>query len=287
MKKTLSLVLAAAMCLALASCSSNASTSQPQTSQPAASSAPAASQPAASTPAEESDMAYVQDKGTLVVGITDFEPMDYKDADGNWIGFDADMASAFAESLGVDVEFVEIDWDNKVLELSAKTIDCVWNGMTLTDEVLSSMECSNAYCNNAQVIIVPSAVAGDYQTIEDYADMAFAVEAGSAGEAEISALGYNYTPVKAQSDALMEVAAGTSDAAVIDSLMAAAMVGEGTGYADLTYTLGLNSEEYGVGFRQGSDLAAALNDFFKASYADGSMAACAETYGVQAALIEQ
>ena len=117
--------------------------------------------------------------------------------------------------------------------------------------------------------------------------MIYAVEAGSAGEAEVDALGYNFTPVKAQSDALMEVAAGTSDAAVIDSLMAAAMVGEGTGYADLTYTVGLNSEEYGVGFRKGSDLAAALNDFFAAAYADGSMIECAETYGVQAALIAQ
>lgn len=93
--------------------------------------------------------------------------------------------------------------------------------------------------------------------------------------------------MKAQSDALMEVAAGTSDAAVIDSLMAAAMVGEGTGYAELTYTVGLNSEEYGVGFRKGSDLAAALNEFFVTSYQDGSMLETAETYGVQAAVIEQ
>lgn len=85
----------------------------------------------------------------------------------------------------------------------------------------------------------------------------------------------------------MEVAAGTSSAAVIDSLMAAAMVGEGTGYADLTYTCGLNDEEYGVGFRKGSDLAKALNDYFAAAYADGSMMECAETYGVQAAIIEQ
>ena len=232
-------------------------------------------------------MAAIQSKGTLVVGITDFAPMDYKDADGNWIGFDADMAKAFAESLGVAVEFVEIDWDNKVLELNSQAIDCVWNGMTLTDEVTSTMECSNAYCNNAQVVIVPADKADQYQTVEACADLAFAVEAGSAGEAEIDALGYNFTPVKAQSDALMEVAAGTSDAAVIDSLMAAAMVGEGTGYADLTYTVGLNSEEYGVGFRKGSDLAAALNEFFAAAYADGSMIECAETYGVQAALIAQ
>lgn len=235
----------------------------------------------------DSDMAYVKENGKLVVGITDFEPMDYKDEDGEWIGFDADLAKAFGEKLGVDVEFVEIDWDNKVLELDAKSIDCVWNGMTLTDEVTSAMECSNAYCNNAQVAIVKADQADDYQTVESLADLSFAVEAGSAGEAEISALGYDYTPVKAQSDALMEVAAGTSDAAVIDSLMAAAMVGEGTGYEDLTYTVSLNSEEYGVGFRKGSDLAEELNNFFVESYEDGSMLEIAEKYGVQAALIEQ
>ena len=282
MKKLFALLLVAMMVLSLAACGSK--------EEPVAEEKPAAEQPAetpAEEPAADSDMAYVQNKGVLVVGITDFEPMDYKDADGNWIGFDADMAKAFAESLGVDVEFVEIDWDNKVLELNSQAIDCVWNGMTLTDEVTSAMECTNAYCINAQVVIVPADKADQYQTVEACADLAFAVEAGSAGEAEVDALGYNFTPVKAQSDALMEVAAGTSDAAVIDSLMAAAMVGEGTGYADLTYTVGLNSEEYGVGFRKGSDLAAALNDFFAAAYADGSMLECAETYGVQAALIAQ
>ena len=237
--------------------------------------------------ADAGDMDYVKEKGTLVVGITNFEPMDYKDENGEWVGFDAELSTAFAEELGVDVEFVEIDWDNKILELEGKTIDCVWNGMTLTPEVTSAMECSEAYLENAQVVVVPSDKADQYQDEESLADLTFAVEAGSAGEEQVQALGLNYTPVTAQSDALMEVAAGTSDAAVIDSLMAAAMVGEGTGYEDLTYTIGLNSEEYGVGFRKGSDLAAALNDFFASSYADGTMESVAETYGVQAALIEQ
>ena len=273
-KKLTALLLAGVLCLGLVACGSKAEdTKEPEdTAEP---------------DTVQTDMEYVKEKGVLVVGITDFAPMDYKDESGEWIGFDADMAKAFANSLGVDVEFVEIDWDNKILELDSKTIDCVWNGMTLTDEVTSSMECSNAYCNNAQVVIVPVDKAVDYQTVEACADLTFAVEAGSAGEAEVAALGYANTPVKSQADALMEVAAGTSDAAVIDSLMAAAMVGEGTGYADLTYTVGLNSEEYGVGFRTGSDLAAALNDFFAAAYANGSMLEIAETYGVQAALIEQ
>ena len=280
MKKMIALLLAAMMVLSMAACASKTA----ETAAPADTAEPAAAGTAA---AADSDLAYIKDKGTLVIGITEFEPMDYQDADGNWIGFDADMAKAFAESLGVTAEFVEIDWDNKILELDSKTIDCVWNGMTLTAEVTSAMECSNAYCNNAQVVIVPADKASEYQTVESVKDLTFAAEAGSAGEAELTALGYTVTPVKAQSDALMEVAAGTSDAAVIDSLMAAAMVGEGTGYASLTYTCGLNSEEYGVGFRKGSDLAQKLNDFFKASYADGSMMQIAETYGVQAAIIEQ
>ena len=304
MKKLLALTLTLAMAWTLAACG-NTQTSAPaetaaaeetaavqdgaseETAAAESEGTAAGSEAAASGETADSDLAYVQGKGTLVVGITEFEPMDYQDADGEWIGFDADMAKAFAESLGVEAEFVIIEWDNKVLELDGKTIDCVWNGMTLNDEVLSAMECSNAYCNNAQVVIVPAEKADQYQDVDSLSDLTFAVEAGSAGESQVAALGLGYTAVTAQSDALMEVAAGTSDAAVIDSLMAAAMVGEGTGYADLTYTIGLNSEEYGVGFRKGSDLAAALNDFFAASYADGTMQACAETYGVQAALIEQ
>ncbi len=235
----------------------------------------------------QTDMEYVKEKGTLVVGITEFEPMDYQDTNGEWIGFDADMAKAFAKSLGVEVEFVKIDWDNKIMELDGKTIDCVWNGMTLVDEVLAGMECSKPYCSNAQVVIVPADKADQYQTTESLSGLTFAVESKSAGEGQAEALKLNYVSVTAQSDALMEVAAGTSDAAIIDSLMAGAMVGEGTSYKDLTYTIGLNSEEYGVGFRKGSDLAAALNEFFATSYNDGSMMGCAKKYGVQAAIIEQ
>ena len=112
-------------------------------------------QPASEFTASESDsdVQYIKDKGTLVIGITEFEPMDYQDADGNWIGFDADMAKLVAEKLGVTPEFVVIDWDNKVFELDGKAIDVVWNGMTLTDAVQEAMECTNAYCNNAQVVV--------------------------------------------------------------------------------------------------------------------------------------
>ena len=284
MKKMIAMLLACMMIFACTACAAKTETAAPaqettaaETAAPAEEQAPAAeeteaaSEEAAQT-AADSDVAYVQANGKLVVGITDFAPMDYQDENGEWIGFDADMAKAFAKSLGVEAEFVEIDWDNKIMELGAKTIDCVWNGMTLTDEVLSAMSCSNAYCNNSQVVVVPADKAADFQSVDACSALNFAVESGSAGKAEVEKLGYSFTEVKDQATALMEVAAGTADAAVIDSLMAGAMVGEGTGYDSLTYTVSLNAEEgeqYGVGFRQGSDLAQALSDFFAASYADG------------------
>ena len=234
----------------------------------------------------QTDLEYVKAKGKLVVGITDFAPMDYQDENGNWIGFDADMAKAFAKYLGVEIEFVEINWDNKIMELNGKNIDCVWNGMTLTDEVKAGMACSTPYCNNAQVIVVPADKADQYKTAADCKDLTFAVEAGSAGKAQAEANGFNYTEVVDQATALAEVAAGTCDAAIIDSLMAGAMIGEGTGYANLTYTAALNSEEYGVGFRKGSDLVAEFNKFYAAEVANGNAQKTAEKYGVQAALIK-
>ena len=272
-KKVLAITLMMAMCLSLVACGSKQEDAANNSSDGASS-------------ATVEDLAKIKEKGNIVIGITDFEPMDYKDADGNWVGFDADMAEAFAKSLGVEAKFVEIEWDNKALELESGNIDCVWNGMTLTDEVKSSMDCSKPYCNNAQIVIVPSDKADQYQTEESLKDLNFAVEVGSAGEEQAKEHELKYTSVTNQASALMEVAAGTSDAAIIDSLMAAAMVGEGTSYDKLTYTVGLNSEEYGVGFRKGSDLTEELNNFFKSSYADGSMQKTAEEYGVQAALIE-
>ena len=237
--------------------------------------------------AEDSDVAYIMEKGSLIVGITDFAPMDFKDDSGNWIGFDADLAALVAADLGVDVEFVEIDWDNKILELNNKSIDCVWNGMTLTDEVKNSMETTNAYCNNAQVVVLPADKAEDYKDVESLKDLKFAVEAGSAGEAAAKENGFDYTSLTAQADTLLEVKSGTSDASIIDLLMADAMIGEGTSYPDLTHTVELTAEEYGIGCRKGSDLAEFINEELKALYENGTLEEIAETYDVAAAVIEQ
>lgn len=233
-----------------------------------------------------SDMEYIKGKGTLIVGITDFAPMDYQDDSGEWIGFDADLARKVGEDLGVEVEFTEIDWDNKILELDNKSIDVVWNGMTLTEEVASAMACTKPYLNNAQTVVVKTDAASNYSTLDSIKELTFAVEAGSAGEAAAEDMGLDHTSVTSQADTLMEVEAGTSDAAIIDSLMAGAMVGEGTSYTDLTHTVDLTSEEYVVGCRKGSDLAAFIDDEIKKFTDDGSMQSIAETYGVQEALVK-
>ena len=290
MKRIASLLLALAMMLSLAACGNTASNNGNSGNN--GSTANNTSNDAGNGETAESDLQYVKDKGTLVVGITYFEPMDYK-AEGSeeWIGFDADMAKAFAESLGVTAEFQEITWDYKVEELNSKAIDCVWNGMTLTDEVTSAMGTSNPYCTNYQVLVYDSAKAADFEGLTSLEGLNIAVESGSAGEDAAEALGATTVPVQSQANTLMEVAAGTSDAAVIDVLMAAAMTGEDTSYENLTYSVnlndaqGLDSEQYGVGFRQGSDLVDAFNTFWADKVADGTALETATTYGLQDAVI--
>ena len=282
MKKMFATMLALSMCLSLAACGPKSSASTSGSSAGTSASSASGSQTAAS------DVDYVKEKGTLIVGMTDFAPMDYK-AEGSdeWIGFDADMAKAFAESLGVEVEFLEINWDNKALELENKGVDAVWNGMTLTDDVKALMATSDPYCLNGQVVVLPADVADQYQTAESLSGLSFAVENGSAGMEQAEAAGLDYVAMDTQAKALMEVASGTSDAAIIDLLMAVAMVGEGTSYPDLTYTVQLSSDEYGVGFRKGSDLAEAFSSFWKEAYDAGTVMEIAEKYGIQDVMIEK
>jgi len=229
---------------------------------------------------KSSDMAYVKDKGKLIVGMTDFAPMDYRDENGAWIGFDADMAKEFAEHLGVDIEFIEITWGNKAVELETKAIDVVWNGMTITDEVKGLMGVSEAYCKNAQVVVLNKDIADKYTTVESLKELTFAVEDGSAGAEALDAEDIEYTAVDTQAKALMEVSSGSVQACVIDLLMAGAMIGEGTSYPELVTGPELTSEEYGVGFRKESDLIAEFNKFWKDAYKDGTVMEKANTYGI-------
>ena len=232
----------------------------------------------------DSDLKYIQKKGTMIVGITDYAPMDFKDENGNWTGFDAELAEMVCKELGVKCEFfVLADWGKKFYELETKNIDCIWNGMTITEEVKLNTNCSDPYVINAQVLVMKADVVGQYDAVELLQGLTFAVENGSAGQDEVVALGIpdsQIIAVQDQAAALMEVAAGTSDACVIDITMANAMTGEGTSYADLAPGISLSSEEYGIGFRKDSDVTAKVNELLAKYKADGTLQALADKYSL-------
>ena len=232
--------------------------------------------------APETDLAYIKDKGKLVVGITDYAPMDYKDENGNWTGFDAEFAQLFAKELGVECEFYVIaDWGKKFMELDTKQIDAVWNGMTITEEAKLNSSVSNPYVVNAQVVVMKADVVADYDYMESLNGLTIAVENGSAGQDAANAItGATVVPLQDQGSALLEVKAGTADACVIDITMAYAMTGEGTDYADLAAGLSLTEELYGVSFRKDSDVTAVFNDFMAKIKADGTLQALADKYAL-------
>ena len=273
MKKLISMALAAGMAVSLAACGGAASPSAPAADSAAASTTEAAA---------DSDLAYIQGKGKMTIGYTVYEPMNYTDADGNFTGFDTELATAVCKKLGVEPDFVEINWDTKIVELDAKSIDCIWNGMTLTDEIQSNAACTKAYAKNAQVVVMKSDA--DYSSTADLVGKTVVAEAGSAGESAIqddeSLSQADYVSKSVQTDCLMEVAAGTADAAVLDLTLATAMIGEGTDYANLAIKDELNAEEYGVAFRKGSDAAEAVNAAFDELKADGTMQALADKYSL-------
>ncbi|MBE5757154.1 MAG: transporter substrate-binding domain-containing protein [Clostridiales bacterium] len=228
------------------------------------------------------DLSYIQERGKIVIGITDYEPMDYKEAGNDeWIGFDADLAKMFAQELGVTCEFVElVDWDLKGVELQNKNIDLIWNGMTAKDELLEQMDFSVSYAKNAQVAVVKE---NSTITTKDQIKTAkVAVEKGSAGEDVTEAEGFtNVVAPGNQKQALLEVVAGESQVAIVDITMAQSLAGKGE-FANLKIVDGVSygDEIFAVGVRKNSDLKAELDAFLKAKYADGTMTQLAEKYVV-------
>lgn len=274
-KKWTALLLALTLSLGLVACSGGTTAATP-TPSPSA------------TPAED-DLSYVLNKGEMVIGYTVYEPMNYMDENGKLTGFDTEFAEAVCAKLGVKPKFVEINWDTKVVELDAKSIDCIWNGMTITDDLKNNIAISDPYVVNMQVVVIRSDKADTYTDTASLAGANLVAEAGSAGEAVIASdpnlSKANYVAVSKQTDALMEVKAGTSDAAVLDWTLAKSMVGEGTDYADLQMINGveLSREEYGIGFRKDSTLCAKVNEIMAGMVADGSLAALADKYNLKLA----
>lgn len=261
MKKIVSLLLALAMVFALAACSKADS---------------------------DSDKAYIEKNKKMIIGYTVYEPMNYTDENGNFTGFDTELAIAVCEKLGVEPEFVIINWDTKEVALNAKDIDCIWNGMTLNAEREANMACTDPYVKNAQVVVVKDGFS--YTDTASLAGGVVCAEIGSAGEglvtgedADAGLAQAEYVGKSVQTDCLMEVKAGTADAAVLDMTLANSMTGEGTNYADLKIVDYLAEEAYGVAFRKGSDMRDAVNEIFAEMVKDGSMQALAAKYGLELA----
>ena len=260
MKKLMSIILVVIMVFALAACGNTDTANQ----------------------SDESDLAYVKGNGKLVIGYTNYAPMNYTDEDGTFTGFDTELATLVCEKLGLEPEFVEINWDTKVAELDAKSIDAIWNGMTIIPELMEKTEITNAYVKNAQVVLVKEGTA--YESTASLIDKTIAAEQGSAGEKTIQAdenlKQADLVPKSLQTEALMEVKAGTADAAVLDLTLANTMTGEGTNYEDIIIVDHLAEEDYGVAFRKGSDICEEVNKIFDELVADGSLGALAEKYGL-------
>lgn len=259
MKKIISLVLVAIlMAAALCSCGSNTTSSE---------------------------LAQVKESGKLIIGMTEFAPLNYKAEDGSWTGFETEFAEAVCAELGVKAEFQVINWASKVSELNGKTIDCIWNGMTITDEISAETSISTPYLENKQVVIVKEENKAKFEAENpDLTGLVVVAEADSAGEQTIESeevfKGCTYTPVADMATALLEVNSGTADAAVIDYIMSIGSIGEGTDYTGLTAVVYDNfvGEQYGIAFRKGSDLQAEVNAIITKLVESGKLAEIADKY---------
>lgn len=239
----------------------------------------------------DSDLNYIKGKGTLIIGVTDYEPMDYQDENGDWTGFDAEVAKAVCEKLGVTPVFQEISWSAKESELASKTIDCIWNALTVDADRAANMALTDNYMVNRQVIVVRASDADKYADKDSFADATFVAEGGSAGEGVIKELfaDSNYVDKEIQLDALLELKGLTADAAVIDYTMANYLIGKpGSQFSDLKILDNIDiaeDEYYAVAFRKGSDVAAAVNGIFDELADEGKLTEIANMYGLADALV--
>lgn len=237
------------------------------------------------TGCEKDDVKYIQKKGTLVVGVTVYKPMDYIDEEtGEWTGFDADVARLLGKELDVSVQFVIINWNNKTAELNSKNIDVIWNGMTKTAKLDKTIDFSVSYAENRQVAVVRTSELSQYTGIDSIKNKSIAVETGSAGDAQATntVKGTNIVRVKDQVTALTEVASGNSSVAMIDLTMAQSVVGKGS-YSNLSIVdvnvLSFGLEEFAVGVRTGSSLKGKIDALYKKLYKNGTLQELADKYG--------
>ena len=229
----------------------------------------------------------------FIIGYTLFAPMNYKDAEGNLIGFETEFAEAVCEKLGYTPEFQIIDWSAKETELNSKKIDCIWNGMTITDERKENMGITDPYMENKQVVVVKAENAEKFSNKANLKDAKVVAEQGSAGETVATTdgifAGSQYTAVDKQSKTLLEVKSGTADCAVLDYVASIGMIGEGTDYEDLVVldAYEFAKEEYGIAFRKGDvELREEFQKAIDELMADGTIERIAKKYKLQDLLVK-
>lgn len=287
-KRIAALLLAGIMSVGLCSCAASNTSSASESSSAAESNADSsAADSTDSTASEGGDWQYIADKGNFVAGITLFEPMNYYDENGELTGFETEFTKAVCEKLGVEAKFQEIEWDKKEIELNAKTIDAIWNGLTVTEERKENMGFSKSYVRNKQVVVIKADNKDKYTDEASMAGASCAAESGSAGQTAIETspvLSQNeFVGASAQKDVLLEVKAGTVELGVLDYVMAKASIGEGTDYSDLMIVEGveLAPEEYAIGMRKGdTETIEKVNGAIDELVADGTLKALAEKYGL-------
>ena len=287
-KRIAALLLAGIMSVGLCSCASSNTSSASESSSAAESNADSsAADSTDSTASEGGDWQYIADKGNFVAGITLFEPMNYYDENGELTGFETEFTKAVCEKLGVEAKFQEIEWDKKEIELNAKTIDAIWNGLTVTEERKENMGFSKSYVRNKQVVVIKADNKDKYTDEASMAGASCAAKSGSAGQTAIETspvLSQNeFVGASAQKDVLLEVKAGTVELGVLDYVMAKASIGEGTDYSDLMIVEGveLAPEEYAIGMRKGdTETIEKVNGAIDELVADGTLKALAEKYGL-------
>lgn len=227
------------------------------------------------------------DDKTIVVGYTIYEPMNYKDAEGELVGFDTELAEEVFDELGYDVVFQEIIWESKYTDLNSGTIDCIWNGFTANTadddgvQRAEKVDFSYNYMENRQVVVVKND--SGITAAENLNGKLGVAETGSAGEGYAKDFeGTTFKGFTKQTDCLFEVKSGTADFAVVDAQLAKSYCGKGD-YKDLMIVESLSSdvEYYAIGFKKGSELTAKVNAQLEKLAADGTIAEIAKEYGVE------
>ena len=238
------------------------------------------------------DWDYIKNKGELIIGITYFEPMNYKDDSGKLTGFETEFAESVCKELGVKPVFQKIDWDSKEVELKSKTIDCIWNGLNITDERKANMDISVPYMENKQVMDTKKENAEKFTKAENLKEATVVAEKKSAGEdvAKEDEFFKNakYISVDSQAKALLEVKSGTADIAIIDYVMSIGTLSSGSDYSDLQVVEGKDfaPEQYGVAIRKDStETLKKLNEAMQKVSDDGTLDKIGKKYNLDSLLI--